>query len=288
MISIETELNSHILDLQNEKLKLDSLNFVLIKQTKQIDSEKTQSNPSQNKLKKLFSKSLETSENIIFQQEKVDLQRVKIDSLKLILVQEYATSLDSLKKLPKSNFNENEIIKISEKYLLVSSKEHSLSFEIEKITNLLPSENELENAIFLNYLENSLKEVNEKIESITKTKDELEEITFLESATNEFLEEIDEQERLGVFSSQSAFENSFDQTSLENLGIDKSSLSSPPENSIFNLQIYSFHSLLNQLQIESSLGETITSENYVKILKRAKNKLIDYKEIILEKRTLFK
>ncbi len=56
----------------------------------------------------------------------------------------------------------------------------------------------------------------------------------------------------------------------------------------FNLQIYSFHSLLNQLQIESSLGETITSENYVEILKRAKNKLIDYKEIILKKRTLFK
>lgn len=288
LIFIETELKSQILNIQDEKLKLDSLNYVLMKQTELIDWQKNKKNPDSKKLEEIFIESLKTSEKIISQKEKVDFQRMKIDSLKLILVDEYTLKLDSLKKLSQSDSIKNEILKLSEKYLLVSSKEHSLSFEIEKIASLTPSENQLENEILLNFLANALKEVNEKIESVSKTKKELEEISFLESATNEFLEEIDEQERLGIFSSQTAFENSFDQASLENLGTDKSSLSPIPESSIFNLQIFAYYSLLNQLEIDNSLGTTITTENYIEILEKAEKKLTEYQKIISAKRTLFK
>lgn len=298
--SLETKL----LKLKNyydtQTASLDSLKNILNKSVKEIDTEKRKTNVDENKIKNLMAASVTISNRIYKRQEIIDKTGNELEIIKKVLDKKYTSLIDSLSQLENSkNFKGNkeelrtQILKFTEKKILVSPSVFSLSFNPEKIIEIDPSKaksNE-EKKVYKEYLSSALNEVDNQLQQISKLNKEVKQIITLQEKTKTFLEQTE-------FSSDIT---SRSLTVTENKESKDISPTIGSENIYSEPQIQSFSLLLKQLNINQEVGReekdrysldslrtNLTIDEYEELLNEIISKLSEYKLILSHKLDAYK
>ena len=302
--SIES-LETKLLQLQNnyktQNASLDSLKSILNRSAKQIDAEKRKTNVDENKIKNLMAASITISNRIDKKQETIDKTGNELDTIKKLLDKKYTSLIDSLSRLENSkNFRgskeqiRTQILKLTEKKLLVAPAIFSLSFNPEKIIEIDPSKakNNEEKKIYKEYLSGALSEVDNQLKKITNLNKEVKQIKNLQEKTEKFLEQAE-------FSSDIT---SRSVTVTESADHNDASVTSVKEERLYSQpQIQSFSLLLKQLNINrelsaeenglyslDSLRTNLSIDEYQELLNEIIAKLSDYKLILSHKLDTYK
>ena len=302
--SIES-LETKLLQLQNnykaQTASLDSLKNILNKSAKQIDSEKRKTNVDENKIKSLMAASVTISNQIDKKQNTIDKTGNELETIKKSLDKKYTSLIDSLARLENSkNFkgsNEElrtQILKLTEKKVLVAPSIFSLSFNPEKIIEIDPSKakNNEEKKIYKEYLSGALSEVDNQLQKITKLNKEVKQIKTLQEKTEKFLEQAEFSSDI-TSRSVTVTENKDSRDVAPTLGTEEHLYSQP--------QIQSFSLLLKQLNINrevpaeengsyslDSLRTNLSIDEYQELLNEIIDKLSDYKLILSHKLDTYK
>jgi hypothetical protein len=298
-------LETKLIQLQNnykiQTASLDSLKNILNRSVKQIDSEKRKTNLDEDKVKKLMAASVTISNRIDKKQETIDKAENELEEIKKLLDKKYTSLIDSLSQLENSkNFMgskeqlRTQILKLTEKKVLVAPAIFSLSFNPEKIIEIDPSKakNNEEKKIYKEYLSGALSEVDNQLQKIIKLNKEVKQIKTLHDKTEEFLEQAE-------FSSDIT---SRSLTVTENKGTDDALVTSGREKNLYSQpQIKSFSLLLKQLNINrevpaeenglyslDSLRTNLSIDEYQELLNEIITKLSDYKLILSHKLDAYK
>ncbi|MCC7431711.1 hypothetical protein IT568_12780 [bacterium] len=266
--------------LEKEQLVSDSLNLVLKNEAEELDKEKNKPKPKVKKLEKLMAKTLTTSEDFQKQQLKTKKLEGNFESLKRKLSQKYVSILDSLKELKHTKEVEKQILIFTEKRLSIDSGIQSLDFDFQKISQIkfTAEMDSLEKRIFVDYLEKAFLQIKKQIVRAKETRKELEEVIFLREKMNEFLEDVENEEGLSLFTSS--------KFSRSNSEVAATDLNSGEPGKVQNLP--QSLTLFRQLNLKnSSLSENknvkISQGDYVKLLLQAEEKLEEIKETISKK-----
>lgn len=304
--SVESELISLQEELINTTVQLDSLKGRLEGQLQVVDLEKSKENVNKDKVAKLMSEALETSNQI----EKIELEIIKLQSAieqeKSRLDEYYAKQIDSLQTLVESkNFDGDEpkirmqIRHLTEKRLLLSPTIKMLSFDPEEVKQIQldKTEDSLELELYTDYLKNALEDVDAHLAMVQKNRNELEEIILLEEKKSEFLGDVIEDQYSGIFlaaegQSQSISNEAFGET-RESPQTDYAKAS---QSSLLLTQFQAYLNILQRLNInekitiESYLTASygsgkphFTAEEYLNLLKEVEKQLQQYQEIITYK-----
>ena len=301
------ELEKKLSSLQKEwtevKSELDSLKALYEDQTQVIDKEKKRAKPEKDKIAKLMSHALTVSDQLNVKTGQLSILEDNFNVIKRELDGRYSHQIDSLQALAnskrfageKENL-ESQILRLSEKRLLVSPTVKKLSFDPQKILQIQPEQysDSLESAIYSDYLSNALKEIDTHLNNVHNTRKEFEEIIILQEKTGSFLEEVAEDQYDGIFL---AAENQAQITK-------QATLSDPffggeftgRETGIIYAQFQSYLAILHQLnrndqiQQQSSWNSpidsstvTLTMKDYLQLLKDVEKELRSYKKIIQTK-----
>lgn len=303
---LEAKFNSLQERLQMREAKLDSLQKVLETEAEAIDSEKSAKNPDKDKLSRLMSGALTTSRRIEENNRAVSALQDSLERLKSVLDGQYARQIDSLQALVKSSKSEGElnrlkreILRLSEKRLLLSPAVKMLSFNPEKILQIHPAEAEdsLEAQIYIDYLKNALSDIDSHLETIRKTRQETEEILRLEEKKSEFLEDIAEDQYSGIWiAAESKSSRTLGTYSETPGGTISASDRQTAEISTISSQFQAYSNILRQLESENELKKNfnwtspvdsaqieLTANDYINLLKEVEKQLTRYREIILTK-----
>ncbi len=296
---LESNYDSLTASLQTETANLDSLKKILDIRAKKINDERNKPNPDKSFIIKLMSGSANLSNEIESRQNKINLLEKQIENLKQRLNGIYTAKIDSLEMLEKSgNYKGNKedlrstILYYTEKKVFVSPKIPLLSFRPEKIlqVDLNKVKDPNERKLYEDYFKKALKEVDNRLASVNESIKESNSILSLQKKTNKFLEETEFDYTIPPRTdiTQPA------QTRTDALTL----LGSSPVKAIgasYENNLIEYSMLLNQLNfqpLDSKLKwivslkgkHSIPSLNeYDKLLKEVKKRLLDYKLILTNK-----
>ncbi len=278
--------------LSNKISELDSLKQVLESKVNIISAEKLKSTIDNNKITELLSKTASVTNAIDRVQHEIDFITINIDETKNKLYMLYTHNIDSLRNTATTGKTKNvEIIKLTEKRLLVSPKINILSFSPQNVLELESPKDSVEEIIFTEYLNEAFNEVENKLRETEKLKLEIVNIIELNEETKEFLEDIDFDNNFAVYSnSQTSLENSkvFNSAEQRFMDEDISTLNT------LNTQAKSFSDLLYQFGLSNSFNINNyfnSDDNMVRnnlfefnnLIEMVEKQLLDYKTVINSK-----
>ena len=296
IISIEDRYYNLLDSYTLEKLLLDSLQAKLNTRVKEINSEKSSSNPDEDKITSLMANSVNLSNNIDLQQRKVNSIEKSIAVIKIKLSEKYSSVIDSLKDIPqKSSVNkeetENLILLYSAKRLEVMPEIYRLSFDPYKILelNLSKSKDPTDQKIYSEYLNNAIKEVNSILSKITEESKKVNQVIELQRKANKFIEETELESNIASNNGIVGQNPNGNQDGV--YSNDGSRIKNSLDN---NAQVY--EQLLQQLSAVKSLSveqlpdetlqnieKNIDLHSYEKLLKEVKKNLTEYKKLLEQK-----
>lgn len=273
---------------QNLTSTLDSLKKILVNKVNFISIEKSKEKKDNDRLTELLASTSSITNLIDATQFEIDQNSEETDNIKSDLFLLYSKQIDSLKLDEVNNkINSFEIIKLTEKRLLVSQKIDMLSFSPQNVINIRPTENDTEQKIYNEYLVEANQEVENKLSEINNLREEIENIIELNQETEEFLEDINFDNNFAVYSnptsteSNLSFENSADFTS----GAEKNNLATQTES--FGDILFQFglsSSLTSDIQIDSKSNNGTTSlRAFRNLIDLVEKQLNDYKIVINNK-----
>lgn len=282
----------------NDK-NLDSLNIQLENYLEKIDNKKAQRVQSKDEIASLMARAFSISKKI----ESKELQLKKIHNnlraIKIYLNNQYTVLIDSLQQDLTSNKSikdeqvlEEEFLRLIEKRMQVSPILQTLSFDPKKIQDIKISatEDSLEKAIYIDYLQSALNDIDSHLISIGKKQNELEGMIRLEKKADVFISDIEDSRIFGFY--EKSGENS------DNGGVDGhyNELVVNGRGKDYNSQIDNFVILLNQLykagveidmpHRDESLysgNEAQTLEQYLELVKKTRKYLEQYRKTVENK-----
>ena len=301
------DLENKLGSLQKEwievKSELDSLRVIYKNQTEIIDKEKKRSKPDKDKIAKLMSRALAVSDQLDSKNEQLSKLENNLNVIKEELDHKYSRQIDSLqsalnsKKFTGDKENiESQILKLSEKRLLVSPTVKKLSFDPQRILQIQPEQysDSLESAIYSDYLNNALKEIDTHLIEVKNTRKDFKEIITLQEKTGAFLEDVAEDQYDGIFLAAENQAQLNNQTSL--LGPTYGGEFSSRDKGIIYGQFQSYLAILHQLNLNDQIQQqsswkspidssavTLTMKDYLQLLKDVEKELRSYKKIIQNK-----
>ena len=266
-----TELNKQ-LNLQEGKL--DSLNLIFQKKVNIINELKSKKNYDRNELAKLLSGTANLTNEIEETQQEISKINLQLKNTGQELVKFYTKQIDDIKKssLPEKE-KDKQIIKITEKKLLISPKIDVLSFDPKSILLKQKPADSLGQKVYFEYLTYAKNEIKNKIKETAKLKKEIDNIILLKEKSEEFLEESNfDNDVVGYTTSE--------KTSASNL---------EPEGSYFDVargkgnniltQTNSFSRILNQIKLSDiSKEQTYNIDN---LTFNGKNNIYNFKKMIV-------
>lgn len=280
--------------------ELDSLRAIYDKHTHLIDQEKSRPKPDKDKLAKLMSQGLAISDKLAKKEENISNHEEKLSILKMKLDEKYSQKIDSLQSaLNSKRFKgdkeslEAQILKFSEKRLLVSPTVKKLSFDPGKILQirLEASTDSLDAAIYADYLQNALKDINEHLSYVRGSRKEFEEIITLQEKTSDFLREVSEEQYGGMYLAAGSQSQATKQATLTDPTF-VGDLQSERSGVIYT-QFHSYLDILHQLDWDDQIQQqsywespvdsstvNLTMKDYLQLLKDVEKELISYKKII--------
>ena len=301
------ELEKNMSLLQREwievKGELDSLTVIYDDQTGIVDKEKKRTKPDKDKIAKLMSQALTVSDQLDSKREQLSNLDANINVIKKQLDKRYSHQIDSLQTLinskkftgNKENL-ESQILKLSEKRLLVSPTVKRLSFDPQRILQIQPNQykDSLETAIYSDYLNNALKEIDTHLNEVKNTRKEFEEIITLQEKTSSFLEDVAEDQSEGIFlaaENQAQLSSQTSQFDPTNGG----EFSSRDKGILYG-QFQSYLAILQQLNRNNQIQQqyswhspvdsssvTLTMKEYLQLLNDVEKELSSYKKIVQNK-----
>jgi hypothetical protein len=282
---LETELNKKI-------STLDSLNNILEQKVTIINAEKLRSNKNNKRITELLSRTASLTNAIDIKQNEIVFLTEKIEANKIELYKFYTAQIDSMNT---SNLAENkksvEVIKLTEKRLLVSPKIDILSFSPQSVLKIKHPTDSVEQKIFNEYLTDAYNEVENKINEIEMLKLEIHNIIELNNETKEFLEDIDFDNNFAVYTNPRGISTTAN--AAENLQDKEDNIDYAARNSL-DSQTKSFSEILYQFGHSDSFNSKtlLNSENnsvennlhdFNKLVEVVEKQLNDYKTIINNK-----
>ncbi|OGB67589.1 MAG: hypothetical protein A2Y94_08065 [Caldithrix sp. RBG_13_44_9] len=289
---VEKQLETEIFEHSLLQKKLDSLRITLERYARQIESEKKLGTVEEKKIRGWFEEINGISREINLLEKKSQTLQQKILQTRTRLDTYYSEAIDSLQELSRQTSEQQKLVEINELILDYTAKRISVlpaftafSFDPQKITgiSLRETRDSLEYAIYLDYLTNARKEVKTILHSIEITRKELDDLLWLQQRSNRFLEELDENRPMALFSQTS----SSDRTAQPTFG---SNELSEGEKISMQTQTQSLFNLLNQLPGETSnyswtapldSGRVyLTLEDYRKTLQDAEKFLKNYQKLL--------
>jgi hypothetical protein len=236
------------------------------------------------------------SNKIESQQYKIQEIEKNLESVKKQLYNKYSIIIDSLKKSqtqvkPGKDIQilNDKILNFTEKRLLVSPKINSLTFDPQKLIeiDLNTVNNPEEKNAYSNYLRNALSEINQQILNVENSYVEIQQIVYLQKKAGRFMEETE-------------FDNDITPLHRQHINsndIKPSYTGDNPDGTVnedvkaIESQAISYNLLLNQLSFSQSSKWTtkeitrkdFSLKSYQSMLKELKNRLQDYKSVLLNK-----
>jgi uncharacterized coiled-coil protein SlyX len=280
---LETELNKKI-------STLDSLNHILEQKVTIINTEKLKSKKDNKKITELLSKTANLTNAIDKRQIEIDLLTERLDANKIELYKFYTDQIDSLKNRNLAeNIKSVEIIRLTEKRLLVSPKIDILSFSPQSVLKIKHPADSVEKKIFNEYLTDAYNEVEIKINEIEMLKLEIHNIIELNNETKEFLEDIDFDNNFAVYTNPQGTTTASDALSNPQEDIKEYARS----NSL-STQTKSFSEILYQFGLSNSFNtKTLLNSDknsvennlheFNKLMEVVEKQLNDYRTIINNK-----
>lgn len=265
---------------------LDSLNQLLDKQVQVINTEKLKNDNDSDKLSELLSATASVTNLIDATHLNIEQNSEKISKIKNKLFKLYSNQIDSLKSNINNKNNSVDIIRLTEKRLLVSQKIDMLSFSPQSVINIKTTNNEIEQKIYNEYLLEAEKEVETKLSEINNLRNEIEIIIELNKETEEFLEDVNFDNNFAVYSNPATVEGS---TSLEN----SADYISEAKSNTLTSQTKSFGDILFQfglstsltsdIQVESDKNGSTSLREFGGLINKVEKQLNDYKTVISNK-----
>lgn len=274
---------------------LDSLNIQLENYLEKIDNKKAQRVQSKDEIASLMARAFSISKKIESKELQLEKIHNNLRAIKNNLNNQYTVLIDSLQQDLTSNKSikdkrvlEEEFLRLIEKRMQVSPILQTLSFDPKKIQDIKISatEDSLEKAIYIDYLQSALSDINSHLISIGKKQNELEGMIRLEKKADIFISDIEDSRIFGFY--EKSVDNKNDGGHYN--GLDYG------ERIDNNSQIDNFVILLNQLykagveidlphQDESlySGNEAQTLEQYLELVKKTHKYLEQYRKTVENK-----
>jgi len=292
---LERQLETELLELQLVESQLDSLRIDLDNYSREIEKEKNLGMVEEKKIRAWFEEINGISRDINLLEKKSQALQREILQSRTSLDRSYSAAVDSLQELSRQTSDQRKLAEINEQILDYTTKRISVlpafsafSFDPQKINSisLQQTRDSLEYTIYLEYLTNARKEVQTILQSVEVTRKELDDLWWLQQRSDRFLEELDENRPLALFSQSSGG----DRTSQATYG--SGELSESGKISV-QTQAQSLFNLLNQLPGETSnyswstpLDSTrvyLTLDDYRKALQDAEKFLKNYEKLLEHK-----
>ncbi|MGE5683502.1 MAG: hypothetical protein ACM34K_21790 [Bacillota bacterium] len=296
---ITFELEKRLVQLQ-DNLEKQSRELELLKQTmnikaEQIDAEKKRNSPDRNKIADLMSHSVSISNKIDFQQKKLSVTEIEIESVKKLLNRRYASAIDSLNQLKtarKGNQEEiqSQILLLTEKKLITAPKISMLTLNPDKLLKMdvKQAKSEREESLYREYIQSALNEIDTQLKKVNESYREAEEIVYLQKKAGKFLEEAEFQSEIRPGRRSASRSYSGENSYASPLDLSKDGARSA------NLPFYT--GILTQLQavtspyiksqwLSSAEGKDkhLSMDEYYELLKEVKKNLQEYRTLLLHK-----
>jgi hypothetical protein len=289
---LEQQLETELHELSLVQKQLDSLKINLENYSQEIESEKNKGSVEEKKIQAWFEEINSISQDINRLEKKSQTLQQKILQSRTELDRYYSVAIDSLQELSQQSSDQKRLAEVNEQILDYTAKRMSVlpafstfTFDPQKINSisLKQTRDSLEYAIYLDYLTNARKEVQTILQSIEVTREELDDLWWLQQRSDRFLEELEENRPMALFSQTT----SGDKTPQSTFG---SSELSERGNISLQTQAQSLFNLLNQLPGETSnyswsvpLDSSrvyLTLDDYRKALQDAEKFLKNYKKLL--------
>jgi hypothetical protein len=277
--------------IQIEQNTLDSLNRIMETTADLIENEKRSSAPDQKKIVQWMAHGVTLSARIKeFQKKIAELQGFS-ETLRQRLEANYTRSIDSLRRLEKNksgkadrNVIQDQIIRLTEKRILVSPVVKALAFDPQEVRRIDPAEakDPLEKTMMTDYLNKALAEIDAHLQSIADSREEYESVASLRKQAMEFVSESYEQGRIGTISRTQTVKSEV-----------TSGLGGPLSGDFTTVQARSVVGLMQQLNSGIRLSSApfaninpkqgITESEYIELLKQAEEQLKSYRELVQKK-----
>ncbi len=271
--------------LDDEVTVHDSLKRMLDATAREIEREKNQSSPNEDRLRSMMSQALQLSGRIKHQQQRIRQHERQVEAATAKLDRMYEDLLDSLirvKAVGQSIPNDAVdvhiwVVKEKRLYLLPGIKR--LSYEPQKVHALAPASitDSMEKAIVVDYLRRALKEVEDRVEAVRTSRAEYEELVRFRRRLSRFMDDVREEL---FFSPLYALSST---GGVEGPGLTAMRLQG---RSIVDLlyQISARNPLLDRVAVAPDKETAVlTIEEYLELLKEAERQLTNYATVIREK-----
>ena len=289
---LEQQYRSLNQTIKKEQAVLDSLSGLMENMAKDIEREKKNSKPDQNKIINWMAHAVTVSNRIKEQERLLESIQSSAEDCRDRLESVYTARIDSLKQaahMEKNHGNlkaiQNQILFWTERRVLVSPVVGTLTFDPQKVQdiNLTGVSDPLDKKIIEDYLKKALTEIETHIEIIAATRKEFEEITDLRKRTVDFVNEANEQGRIGTITrSQLVASGGGTDISGNPLGPDYTTI-----------QVRSVVGLIQQLNVGLAVTPTfqksissksgMTQEEYINLLIQAEKQLKAYRVLVQKK-----
>ncbi len=296
---LEKKYDQLNLQFEKENKILDSLKNIYTYRTSLIDIEKEKKNADNERIVEMMAGSVEISNKIESQNKKLSRIENDIENVKDKLHRIYIAKIDSLQNIKEAGKGEDdkidsEILKLTEKNILVAPKILSLSFNPEKILeiDLQKTKDKKEKVIYKEYLNNALNEVNGLIESVNSQFTEVNQIVALQTKTKKFLEEAELESNLLIQRQNNVSTQTQAPISLRE--VDNSGLTGTSADFVSNIRTYQI--ILRQLDIQQlsktdlnlkfsseELNRNLDVKEYQRLLKEVKERLQEFKLVLANK-----
>lgn len=295
---LEKEFHRLNQSIQNEKLKLDSLNNSLTKKAVLINQEKSKKDADKEKITSIMANTITLSNQVKAQQKKLSDIENELNQIKRILDQKYALKIDSLQNVYNSEENielksnlENIILKYIRKRLTVAPKIYTLSFDPQKILDIeMAGADSVELAIYNEYLSNALSEVDSQRVQINNVYDEIQQIIYLQKKADQFMDDVDSEFQFRSLAQTNA------QKSNNEITYGSNDFLSEDRTKNISIQAHTYGSLLKQLEdfptskVQStwttpldSIPGKISYQQYSNLLKEIEKRLDEYRLLLIHK-----
>jgi hypothetical protein len=274
--------------LNDEVTVHDSLKRMLDATAREIEREKNQTSPNEDRLRSMMSQALQLSGRIKQQQQRIRQHERQVEAATANLDRMYEALLDSLiqvKAVGQSISNDAVdvhiwVVKEKRLYLLPGIKR--LSYDPQKVHALAPSSirDSLEKSIVVDYLGRALKEVEDRIEAVRDSRAEYEELVRFRRKLSRFMDDVRDEV---LFSPLYALSSSG--TGDEGIGL-ASHVMRRQGRSIVDLlyQISARNPMLDRVAMAPDKETALlTIEEYLELLKEAERQLTSYATVIREK-----
>ncbi len=279
--------------VEKDNLVLDSLKDILENRAQLIENEKQKQNPDKDKIIKLMSGSVSLSKAIDQRQEELDEETKYLMETGEWLKAIYSTKIDSLELLSKTNKENSdklngEILFYTERRFLVSPQIEMLSFNPKKMLeiDLSKTKNDDEKIVLKEYLSSALAEVNSVLDNVIKQSKETEDALRLQKKTSKFLAETEFDRDIKIGKTLSSSKTNTNQSTLGGNDI-RTSISEQINSYVLILEQLSLFEKTENIKASrfhyNDGSANINLRDYSKLLKELKQKLSDYKLILVKK-----